>query len=374
MATNPAVVDTRPFHESGLANIRPHVLLLTPTPDGPLAAYGEKWGAHFNAGFHDPDGGITTSGFGDIWYSVFGNEDLGLLIRDFMWEAPGYFLFPPEFTNTNPDALFTYGMLADGFLIPVEFPGFQNSLTGGSPHWCNEWEDSDDTKQATCRDFVKNTTTLQSIEILQHCLGYMHTHEPRIQNHFDGDQNSLVRAYELNTNVENGEPNDLVGWLLHNPINMYTTYGESPLWGQVAGDWNGFTDHAGTLSAIRRAAARQEMAAAEKYLGDAVTAYHNHYANDEKAGKQVYMLLKTAARVHGLALNLYEDWEYEDVIESAKVVLSYTDQALEMMGEPDLYDPIMEMDQYGGASPVTVPGIGTVPKIFNYKMKMWEIQ
>jgi hypothetical protein len=47
--------------------------------------------------------------------------------------------------------------------------------------------------------------------------------------------------------------------------------------------------------------------------------------------------------MHDLALSNYDDWDYEAAIESAMRVLSFTDQALTLMGEPDrIHDPLAE--------------------------------
>jgi hypothetical protein len=84
------------------------------------------------------------------------------------------------------------GVMPDGTV--QAFPlGFltARALEIGAPQWCNEFDVADAVTRATCRSFVKSTTTLQAIETLQHGLGYMHTAEPRYRYHFDERNQAL---------------------------------------------------------------------------------------------------------------------------------------------------------------------------------------
>jgi hypothetical protein len=71
---------------------------------------------------------------------------------------------------------------------------------------------------------------LQAIETIQHGLGYMHSHEPRVRWHFDGQIGTQARNNELFVDgflAQLGIPGfgDHVGRALHQQVNMYTTLG-----------------------------------------------------------------------------------------------------------------------------------------------------
>jgi len=322
--------DARPFHETGKAAVKPLVLILTPPPDGPL---GEKWGTFpFSFQLLPAFGAVLAYGGGGFWASVGGNEQAGGPIRrDFLPILPQYALGKER----GSGSLELYGVMPDGTVQNVFLPSISlRPLELGAPHWCNEFNSEDAVKRTACRDFVRTTTTLQAIETLQHGLGYMHAPEPRKRYHFDGEKASIERLYELSA-----DPTDQIGLLLHQLVNQYTTLGVSTVWGQITSEWNGVGPQAGMEATLHRSHAREEIAAGENHLAYAIEKFKDEFAFN----KEIKSLLEDALAMHDLALSNYDDWDYEAALESAMHVLSFADQALTVMGEPDrIHDPVTE--------------------------------
>ena len=322
--------DARPFHETGKAAVKPLILILTPPPDGPL---GEKWGT-FPFSFQQLHalGAVFAWGGGGFWLSVGGNEQAsGLIRRDFLTILPQYVLGKERASGS----LELYGVMPDGTVQSFSFPAITlRPLELGAPHWCNEFNSEDAVKRTACRDFVRTTTTLQAIETLQHGLGYMHAPEPRKRYHFDGEKASIERLYELAA-----DPTDQIGLLLHQLVNQYTTLGVSTVWGQITSEWNGVGPQAGMQATLHRSHAREEITAGENHLAYAIEKFKDEFAFNQ----EIKSLLVDTLAMHDLALSNYDDWDYEAALESAMHVLSFTDQALTLMGEPDhIHDPVTE--------------------------------
>jgi hypothetical protein len=243
--------------------------------------------------------------------------------------VPQYFAGP---TRGNGDAV-PMGVMPDGSVQPFPLSFLtQRALEIGAPHWCNEFDSPDAAARATCRSFVRSTTTLQAIETLQHGLGYMHTAEPRTRYHFDGTQSSFARLFQLIAN-----PSDTIGQLLHQDVNMYTTAGLSTVWSQSVSEWNGVAPHAGMQSSLFRSHAREEMAAAETALTQAIATYQQGFSSNQG----VLALLRLAAVAHDTGLARYDRWDYRGVLDSAMQSLSLTSRALAQMGQSGkLYDPL----------------------------------
>ncbi len=323
-----AAVGAPPYHQSGKPAVKPLALILTPPPDGPL---NEKWGPFpFNLTALAGLGLITEYGAGGWWLSGGGNEEAGgLLRRDFSWVVPQYFAGPSR-GNGDPSPM---GVMPDGTVqaFPLSFLT-AHPLEIGAPHWCNEFNSADPSARAACRSFVKSTTTLQAIETLQHGLGYMHTAEPRSRYHFDGTQSSFAKLFQLLAN-----PSDTIGQLLHQDVNMYTTAGLTTVWSQSVSDWNGAGPHAGMQATLFRSHAREEMAAAETALTQAITIFQQGFSGNA----QIRGLLQRAKDAHDAGLRKYDVWDYRGVLNSAMLSLSMTSQALLQMGRPgQVYDPL----------------------------------
>ena len=323
-----SVTGAKPYHQTGKPTVKPLALILTPAPDGPL---GEKWGTFpFNLDALAGLGILSEYGGGGWWISGGGNEEGGgLLRRDFSWMVPQYFAGPSRGNGeTTPT-----GVMPDGTVQP--FPlGFltARALEIGAPHWCNEFNAADPATRASCRSFVKSTTTLQAIETLQHGLGYMHTAEPRYRYHFDGTQSSFARLYQLLS-----DPSDTFGQLLYQDVNMYTTAGLSTVWSQSVSEWNGTGPHAGMQASLFRSHAREEMAAAETALTQATAALQAGFSKNS----QIYGLLQSAIAAHDAGLREYDNWDYRGVLFSAEQSLSLTSKALALMGQAGMiHDPL----------------------------------
>jgi hypothetical protein len=317
--------------ETGKPSARALALYLTPAPDGPL---GEKWGP-FPLSFQVVEAlGLETSfGGGGFWSSVTGNEQGGAVFRrDFAMVKPQYVLGK----NRGNGSRELYGVMPDGSVSP-QISAFgptltQRSLDVGAPHWCNEFNSSDDSKRTACRNFVRSQTTMQSIETFEHGMGYMHAPEPRVRYHYDGQLSSIERLRELKE-----DPSDIPGLLLHQMANQYTTMGVSTVWGQSLSEWNGVGPQTGLQTTMYRSHAREEMEAAESHLDYAIEKYENGIAPD----RRIRALIDRAVEVHSGAIKLYDRWEYKQTIRRAMRVLSITDRALTRMGEPDrIHDPL----------------------------------
>ncbi|MCO4770487.1 MAG: hypothetical protein KDA24_10700 [Deltaproteobacteria bacterium] len=321
-------VEAPPYRDSGLPTVKPAAMVLTPAPGGPT---GERWGTFpVNLQAIAATGVLTEFSGGGFWSSVAGNEEAGgLLRRDFSLMLPQYLLGKnraagsPTLTGVMPDgSVFSTDAFASLTLNPMEV---------GAPHWCDQFDDPDASLRGACRDFVRTTTTLQAIETLQHGLGYMHSEEPRKRVHFDGEFGTIGRVYELLQN-----PQDQIGHLLHQMVNMYTTLGQSHVWGQVAGDWNGVAPHAGMQNTMFRSHAREEMAAAEVAIQAALD------LAGPSPDSTLNAILNQAIQAHGQGKAAYDDWDYRVTIDQAMLALSLADLALTSLGEPDLvHDPLM---------------------------------
>lgn len=228
------------------------------------------------------------------------------------------------------------GVMPDGTLQTKMLSALTaRPLDIGAPHWCNEFDSEDETLRAACRSFVKNTTTLQAIETLQHGLGYMHAPEPRKRFHYDGETSSIARLYELLQ-----DPDDVAGQLLHGIVNQYTTAGISTVWGQITSEWNGVGPAAGMQASLMRSHAREELAAAERWLEYAADRL------DSAPNRAARRLLRSAVGVHGRAVRSYDRWEYRRAIRQAGRMLSLIDRALGELGEPDrIHDPLALSDR-----------------------------
>jgi hypothetical protein len=323
-----SVTGAKPYHETGKRTVKPLALFLTPPPDGPL---GEKWGAFpFNLDALAGLGILSEYGGGGWWISGGGNEEGGgLLRRDFSWMVPQYFAGP---SRGNGEAAPT-GVMPDGTVQP--FPlGFltARALEIGAPHWCNEFDAADPAARASCRSFVKSTTTLQAIETLQHGLGYMHTAEPRYRYHFDGTQSSIARLYQLLS-----DPSDTFGQLLYQDVNMYTTAGLSTVWSQSVSEWNGTGPHAGMQAGLFRSHAREEMSAAETALTQATAAFQAAFSKNS----QINGVLQMAVAAHDAGLRAYDNWDYRGVLFSAEQSLALISKSMALMGQPgSIHDPL----------------------------------
>ena len=197
---------------------------------------------------------------------------------------------------------------------------------------------------------MKVTTSLQLIEPLEHALGYVHDPEPRNAFHLDGQLGSIHRLYELLQ-----RPDDRIGHLMHSLVNQYTTTGISTVWGQTTSEWNSISAQTGTRDSVLRAGAREIMKDAESYLAHAI----QKLEAGEPDGR-VRSLLEAAVQEHRRATDHYDDWEYEKVIGLAQRVMSLTDQALTMMGEPDLIHDPLEVQgraalRFGPSEPSSMP-------------------
>ncbi|MFY0523165.1 hypothetical protein ACN28I_08280 [Archangium gephyra] len=341
------VVNAKPFHETGKRTVKPLALLLTPPPDGPR---GEKWGPFtINLAVVAGLGLVTDFGGGGFWVSVAGNElGGGILRRDFSLVVPQYILGKHRGNGSQVP----YGVMPDGSVQaqPSLRTFTEKMLDMGAPHWCNEFNSKDDTLRATCRRFVRTTTTLQTLETLQHGLGYMHAPEPRKRYHYDGERSSLRRLNELLAS-----PPDCTGLLLHQMVNMYTTVGVSTVWGPITSEWNGVGPQAGMGATLHRSHAREELAGAERQLGYAIARFSSSFPREVELRR----LLLEAIHVHSLAVRRYDDWDYEGALREAMRVLSLLDQALTRMGEPGrIHDPLTEVP--APASPPVLRSIASI--------------
>jgi hypothetical protein len=316
----PQPVFARPYHETGKPLMIPHLLILTPPPDGPL---GEKWGpAPVDFQLFTTIGIYTTFGGGGFWASVSGNELGGFYRRDFLLALPQYFLGPRRGAGDNP----LYWVMPDGEVQISPLPIAARAIDLGAPHWCNEFNSPDTTKRAVCRDFVRKTTTLQSIETIQHGLGYMHAPEPRVRYHYDGQLSTMAREQELNAT-----PLDRVGRVLHRMVNQYTTLGLSTVWGQDVNEWNGVGLASGMQATMFRSHAREMIQAVEKLAQQATESAGASFAGQGAIAASI----DAAAAEHAAAVNRYVDWEYRESIAAATRALSRLDEAFTAMGEPD---------------------------------------
>jgi hypothetical protein len=221
-------------------------------------------------------------------------------------------------------------------------PLLARPLELGAPVWCNEFRASDPVKRDLAQRHVRVTTSLQLIEPLQHALGYVHDPEPRNAFHLDGQLGSIHRLHQLLQ-----RPDDRIGHLMHSLVNQYTTAGISTVWGQTTSEWNSISAQTGTRDSVLRAGAREIMNDAEAYLAHAIGKLDAGEPDGRPRG-----LLEAALQEHRRAKDHYDDWDYEGVLGLAQRVMSLTDQALTIMGEPDLIHDSREVERQGG------PGFG----------------
>ena len=138
---------------------------------------------------------------------------------------------------------------------------------------------------------------------------------------------------------------------------MYTTAGLSTVWSQSVSEWNGMGPHAGMQATLFRSHAREEMAAAETALAQAIALFEQGFS--EKA--QVLGLLRQSIAAHDAGLRKYDGWDYLGALNSATQSLSLTSQALAQMGHPgQIFDPL-QIDTISTESNIRpVIGSGTV--------------
>ncbi len=324
------VVDEVPFHKSGVPNVKALVFFMTPSPSG---SSGEKWGtfpynttAWANFNFN------TTWGGGGWWGSVAGNEQGGAILRrDFFLLTPQYFLGK----NRGNGSSLPMAVMPDGSVEANE--GFDNSraLEIGTIHWVDQF-DANAPRESLANSFVRETSTLQAIETLQHGLGYMHAPEPRRRFHFDGGFSTLARQYALAQ-----DPSDTTGELLHRYVNQYTTHGISTVWGQSTSDWNSAAPQTGMQSTLFRSHAREAIAAAETELSFALEAA---IAANLADNSDTLLALSRAREAHDSAKQHYADWSYREAIEQAWQMLHQLDIALTALGHADrIIDPVSNL-------------------------------
>jgi hypothetical protein len=165
----------------------------------------------------------------------------------------------------------------------------------------------------------------------------MHQPEPRKRVHYDGQDSSIRRVYELLA-----QRDDLIGLLLHGIVNQYTTAGVSTVWGQITSEWNGVGLGGGMQATLYRSHAREQIGAVERFYDQVLAA--------GEGGVPVRFYLFLARTHHAAAIRSYERWAYADAIERASAALRALDRAFELLGQPDrLYTP----DEYRArAAPV----------------------
>ena len=335
--------DTPPFHVSGQPHVHPVAFFLTPEPGGPT---GESWGVAFWNLSALSALATSTYGAGGWWTTALGNDGGTLMARDYILSVPQYFL--GKFRGLGEKEPF--GVFPDGSVRKTVMPLLARPLELGAPVWCNEFRAADAATRAMARRHVKVTTSLQLIEPLEHALGYVHDPEPRNAFHFDGQQGSIQRLYELLQN-----PDDRIGHLLHSLVNQYTTAGISTVWGQTTSEWNSVSAQTGTRDSVLRAGAREIMADAEAYLAHAI-----QKLEAQGPDARVRSPLELALLRHREAKDHYDAWDYDGVIGLAQRAMSLTDQALTLMGEPDLIHDPLEL-RTARPSIYGRPSLGTFP-------------
>ena len=325
-------IGEEPFHRTGRAPVKPLVFIMTPSPSGPR---GEKWGTFP----HTLAGGIflTTWGGGGWWSSVAGNESGGAIFRrDFFTLVPQYFLGRDR-GNGSADPL---GVMPDGTVQSMRrLSGLTHkALDIAAIHWVDQFDSSDPAERALARSFVREVSTLQALETLQHGLGYMHAPEPRRRFHFDGEFSSLGRMYELAQNRR-----DVTGALLHRFVNQYTTHGISTVWCQCTSEWNGVAPQTGMQTTMFRSHARAAVAAAEQELRHAL----DQAAGQSSVAESTVEELRRAVAAHEAALVSYDDWEYAATIAATWRMLHHVDRALTAIGQPDrIHDPLEALGSF----------------------------
>jgi hypothetical protein len=356
--------DTPPFHASGRPHVHPVAFFLTPEPHGPT---GQSWGVAFwNLGALSALA-TSTYGGGGWWTTAFGNDGGTLMARDYILSVPQYFLGKYRgLGEKDPWAVFP-----DGTVKKTVMPLLARPLELGAPVWCNEFRAPDPAKRALARQHVKVTTSLQLIEPLEHALGYVHDPEPRNAFHLDGQLGSIHRLYELLQ-----RPDNRIGQLMHSLVNQYTTTGISTVWGQTTSEWNSISAQTGTRDSVLRAGAREIMKDAESYLAHAVQKLD---AGAPEA--RVRGLLEAAVQEHRSATYSYDDWDYAKVISLAQRVLSVTDEALTLMGEPDLIHDPLDVETRGalrsarsGSAAIPVPTLSELKRnLASIRLERWPM-
>lgn len=118
---------------------------------------------------------------------------------------------------------------------------------------------------------------------------------------------------------------------------MYTTAGLSTVWSQSVSEWNGTGPHAGMQASLFRSHAREEIAAAEAALTQAISALQRGFSKNS----QINGLLQSAVKAHDAGLREYDNWDYRAVLFSAEESLSLVSKSLALMGQPGLiHDPM----------------------------------
>ena len=320
------VIGEEPFHRTGRAPVKPLLFFMTPPPSGPQ---NEKWGT-----FPLNVRGallLTTWCGGGWWASVGGNEQAGgIFRRDYFTLVPQYLLGKHRGAGSEDPM----GVMPDGTVRSMQrFSGqTHKSLEIATVHWVDQFDSNDPAERALARSFVREVSTLQALETMQHGLGYLHAPEPRQRYHFDGETSSLRRMYELAQNRR-----DLTGSLLHRFINQYTTHGVSTVWCQCTSEWNGVGPQTGMQTTLFRSHAREAVAAAEQELRYALEEAVGLPAVDQATVEQ----LRLAVAAHEEALASYDDWEYAAAIAATWRVLHHVDRALTAIGQPDrIHDPV----------------------------------
>jgi hypothetical protein len=113
----------------------------------------------------------------------------------------------------------------------------------------------------------------------------------------------------------------------------------SSVWGQCTSDWNSAGPHAGMQSTLLRSHVRELALGVERELDHAIDLW-----SSTGAGNEVNTLLRNAIRSHRQMTRHYDDWQYKQALYACLEALSWVDQALTLIGEPDrIHDPISEL-------------------------------
>lgn len=254
-----------------------------------------------------------------------------MMRRDFLQMIPQYNLGPRRGAGDDP----LYRVMPDGTVEASLIPLLKRSIDFGLPHWCNEFDAPDPRQREACRSFVRNTTTLQSIETIQHGLGYMHAPEPRLRYHYDGEFSTVARTQQLNTT-----PTDTVGHLLHRLVNQYTTAGISTVWGQDSSEWNGVGPAAGMQATLFRSHAREMIEAVETHLQVAGNASNPVATAPDPSAMAAD--LGAAVNAHEEAVEAYLAWNYRAAITAATHAMSHLDAVFTALGEPNRIHDVTE--------------------------------
>jgi hypothetical protein len=90
-------------------------------------------------------------------------------------------------------------------------------------------------------------------------------------------------------------------------------------------------------ASLFRSHAREEMAAAEAALTQAIAAFQQGFSKNA----QIAGLLQRAITAHDAGLREYDNWDYRGVLFSAEESLSLTSKAMNQMGQAgSIHDPL----------------------------------